>query len=527
MKSASQVKCLQELLVQAADLFPDKVAIIQGNRRYSYRELKIASIALARWLVSQNFSRQGRAAILSDDPFEYISSYFAILMAGGIAVGLNTQTNDRTLHEILNDCSAEVVFCQPKFRTYLDRVLPHISTSVRIVTSPIGAIPAIPGKEWSDRTAILEENVHSDSNLPEVSSADLAQIIYTSGTIGNPKGVMLTHSNLLANTSSIVSYLKLTANDSVMAVLPFFYSYGNSILLTHIAVGGTLVVNQNFLYPNVILDEMARERVTGFSGVTSTFAILLHRSALKNYYFPSLRYLTQAGAAMAPALVGRLGAAFPGVDIYIMYGQTEASARLSYLLPQDLSRKAGSIGKAIPGVTLQLLNKAGKPVSPGETGEIVAKGDNIMAGYWGKPAETAKVLRPEGLRTGDLARMDEEGYFYIVSRKTEMIKSGSHRIAPIEIEEVLLEHKAVCEVAVVGVADEILGETIKACVVLKDNDQVGEKDLIRHCRSSLAAFKVPHKIVFMEELPKTATGKIKKNALQGMETLPVKAEQCN
>jgi len=325
---------------------------------------------------------------------------------------------------------------------------------------------------------------------------------------------MLSHTNLVTNTESIITYLRLTDKDRVMAVLPFFYSYGNSIMLTHFAVGGSMVVNQNFLYPNVILEEMVAQEVTGLSGVPSTFAILLNRSAIQNYSFPKLRYITQAGAAMSATLACRLLQVFPGVEIFIMYGQTEASPRLSYLPPEDLSRKPGSIGVAIPGVRLLLLDGYGHSVAKGEIGEIVAQGDNIMAGYWKRPEETAKVLRPEGLWTGDLARMDDEGYLFMISRKSDMIKSGSHRIAPKEIEEVILEHEAVYEAAVVGIDDEILGESIKACIVLKEGMDVASKDILRHCRKNLQAFKVPHQIVFYNQLPKTATGKISKGELR-------------
>jgi acyl-CoA synthetase (AMP-forming)/AMP-acid ligase II len=273
-------------------------------------------------------------------------------------------------------------------------------------------------------------------------------------------------------------------------------------------------VNQSFLYPNVVLDEMVAHKVTGFSGIPSTFAIMLNRSAIREYSFPALRYITQAGAAMAPQLAKRLKEVFPKVEIFIMYGQTEASPRLSCLLPEDLERKYGSIGKAIPGVTLELLSQDGQLVSPGEVGEIVANGENIMAGYWQRLEETAEALRPEGLWTGDLAKMDEEGYLFMVSRKSDMIKSGSHRIAPKEIEEIILEHESVHEAVVVGQEDEILGEAIKACIVLRPDAKCTGKDLTRHCRKNLPAFKVPHHIVFLDELPKTATGKIKKAELQ-------------
>lgn len=217
---------------------------------------------------------------------------------------------------------------------------------------------------------------------------------------------------------------------------------------------------------------------------------------------------------MSPALARKLQAIFSGVDIFIMYGQTEASARLAYLEPEELVQREGSIGKAIPGVTLTLRDKDGSKVPVGETGEIVARGDNIMAGYWGQPDESGQVLGPKGLWTGDLARRDEDGFLYIVSRKSDIIKSGSHRIGPKEIEDTLAEHPAVHEVAVVGIADEILDERIRACIVLNDTLECTEKELLKHCRRELPAYKVPQEIRFFEEFPKTATGKIKKSELR-------------
>jgi long-chain acyl-CoA synthetase len=197
-----------------------------------------------------------------------------------------------------------------------------------------------------------------------------------------------------------------------------------------------------------------------------------------------------------------------------MYGQTEASARLSYLAPQDLFRKAGSIGKAIPEVTLQVLDKHGVPVKVGETGEIVARGGNIMSGYWNDPTKTKQVLKKEGLWTGDLARIDKDGFLYIISRKNEMIKSGAHRIGPKEIEEVILEHEAVHEVAVLGIEDIILGEKIKAVIVLNVDAVCTKKNILAHCHKNLAAYKVPHQISFYDQLPKTASGKVRKHELK-------------
>ena len=508
---------LQEYLYSSAEKFPEKECLIHGKNKLTYRELLNAAQSIATWIGSLELENNFRAAILSDDPFEYIASYFGILMAGGVVVGLNTQTSVKSLQYHLADCGASVLFLNSKYKRYFKQIDAEQCSLKGVAITTLATEKPEESVHWADLTVLLR-GIECDGLpvMPFRMSCDLAQIIYTSGTTGKPKGVMLRHANLVANTESIIQYLSLSENDRVMAVLPFFYSYGNSVLLTHIAVGGTLIVNQSLMYPNVILEQMVQYNVTGFSGVPSTFALLLHRSSLARFRFPSLRYLTQAGAAMSPALVDRLEEHFPGVEIYIMYGQTEASARLAYLEPSEIHNRPGSIGKAIPGVHLFLLDQKGHPVPLGETGEIVARGENIMAGYWQKDAESLKVLRREGLWTGDLARQDQDGFFYIISRKSDIIKSGGHRIGPKEIEDTLAEHSAIHEVAVIGITDEILDERIRACIVLKEGHDCVEKELIQYCRRELPAYKVPHEVRFFSELPKTSTGKIKKTALKSL-----------
>ena len=287
---------IQDFLFKSTERFPDKEAIIHAGRRYHYAEILTASLAIANWLRSKDLQPGFRAAILTDDPFEYITSYFAVLIGGGITVGMNTQTSLRTLNSILNDCASSIIFANSKFSKFIEKVSADIPSLTMVVVSDSNKnLPIHTSCEWSYRTKIIESTVCDNFNPLTIEPSAIAQIIYTSGTTGEPKGVMLQHSNLVANTTSIVEYLHLTENDRVMAVLPFFYSYGNSVLLTHFAVGGSLVVNQSFLYPNVIIDEMIKEKVTGFSGVQSTYAILLNRSTIRHYQFPTLRYITQEG----------------------------------------------------------------------------------------------------------------------------------------------------------------------------------------------------------------------------------------
>ena len=493
---------LHEYLKSSALLHPEKPAVIQGKRRVSYEDLLRRSEVFAGALRNAGLDRGERVAIVLENSPEYVIACFGALMAGGVAVPLGQQITGKRLATILNDCR------------------PAILIAPRLRVESFAGIP-----EVRDLRAVIPMERMGEGNGPAgnpacagLSGNDLALLLYTSGTTGEPKGVMLTHRNLTANAESIVEYLRLSDSDKVMVVLPFHYSYGNSLLTTHLMVGGTLVLENRFVFPNLVLDKIREEQVTGFAGVPSTFAILLNRSNLRNSAFPSLRYVTQAGGAMSPGLARDLREALPGTDVYIMYGQTEATARLTYLDPLELIRKAGSIGKAIPGVRITLRRKDGAIASPGEVGEIVAQGENVMAGYWNNPDATRAVLKDGRLHTGDLARADEEGFLYIVGRRSEMIKTGGHRVSPKEIEEVLSGMPGVHEAAVVGVPDEMLGQAIRAFVVREPGRAVSMKDVLKHCSENLEPFLVPHDVVFQDELPKSPTGKIDRAELKSRES---------
>jgi len=284
-------------------------------------------------------------------------------------------------------------------------------------------------------------------------------------------------------------------------------------------VGGSLVLENSLAYPHKILERMAKEKVTGFSGVPSTYSLLLNRTRLSDYDLSALRYMTQAGGAMAPAQIKRLKEELGHVDFYVMYGQTEATARLTYLPAEKLFDKLGSVGIPIPGVEILICDEHGSPVLDGVAGEIHARGNNVMLGYWNDPEASRHVLRNGWLKTGDIARRDQDGYFYIEGRRSDMIKSGAHRINPKEIEEVIAELDAVAEVAVVGVSDEILGQTIKAVIVPRVGAELSAMAVQAYCHKNLAAYKIPKHIEFVTELPKTASGKVKRYLLSDQNAL--------
>ena len=506
---------VHQLLENSAEKYPERDAVYARGQWINYRDLNDKASRLAAALLKNGVQPGDRIAILWENSIEYVIAYYAILKAGGITVALNTEIVTADLSYLLDDSGAIAILLQNKFLKQLKEIDPSPAHLKLVICD------GEPGEDNPGvTTGILEQCIEQEDPLvvdPGIIDLDTASIIYTSGSTGKPKGVVLSHLNILSNTRSIVAYLRLTENDRVMVVLPFFYVYGKSLLNTHVAVGGSLVIDNRFVFPNAVLDTMKKTACTGFAGVPSTFSILIHKSLARKQVFPSLRYLTQAGGPMTPALQKEVVEAFYPAELFIMYGATEASARLSYLDPRQLTRKWGSIGKAIPNVELYIADPEGHKLGVGEVGEIVARGANLTSGYWKDPQESAKVLKNGLYFTGDLGKMDDEGYIYVVGRSKDMIKSGANRISAKEIEEKISEHESVLEVAVVGVEDPTLGEAIKACVVKKQGHvDFSAEALVSFCKTVLPPFKVPKYIEFLDALPKSAAGKIQKLELKKM-----------
>jgi acyl-CoA synthetase (AMP-forming)/AMP-acid ligase II len=501
-------RSLVTLFRDASTRFAERTAIIDGGRSIRYETLSKWAAAAASFLRKEGLRPGDRVAILVPNSAEYAAIYYGILAAGGAVVALNTAAKARDLSNWVAHSECRWLFAQAN-HPELGELLANVAGPIRVVE--VGDTAGELGTALDDIFAAgggFERHPTGDE------AETLAAIIYTSGTTGRPKGVMLSHANLYSNTRSIIRYLGIDCEDRVLNVLPFYYSYGNSVLHTHLAVGGTVLLENSLLFPHRVLERLVVERATGFSGVPATFALLLNRTRLESYDLSSVRYLTQAGGPMAPASIERLRAAIPHADFYVMYGQTEAAARLSYLPPERLTEKMGSIGIAIPDVELDIRDEQQNSVPPRVTGEICARGPNVMMGYWRDPEMTATVLRGGWLRTGDLAYRDPDGYYYIVGRSSEMIKSGAHRVSPKEIEEVILELPGVEEVAAIGVPDELLGETIKVVVVPASADAPSKRAIQAHCRANLATYKIPKSVEFAKEIPKTASGKIRRFLLQ-------------
>jgi long-chain acyl-CoA synthetase len=495
---------LAHVLRSVAARRPDAEALVQVDRRVRYGELWQTVAAVAGFLQQRKLAPGQRVALLLDNGPEYVAAYYGVLAVGGAVVGLNAAAKARDLVTWLRHSEADWLFAATDHPA-LAEVRAQMPANCKLVLAGGG----------DDAAACWEDVLAAEPLLslaaPETEA--LAQIIYTSGTTGQPKGVMLSHGNLLSNVQAVVGYLNLHESDRVLHVLPFYYSYGNSVLHTHLAAGAALVVQTNLIYPHRVLETMVEERVTGFCGVPATFSLLLSRTRLENYDLAALRYVTQAGGAMAPSLIQRWRSLLPHADFFVMYGQTEATARLAYLPPERLTQKLGSAGLPLPGTEIRVLDEAGQALPAGSLGEICARGPHVMLGYWNDPAATARVLHDGWLHTGDLGFLDEEGFIYIEGRSSEMIKTGAHRVSPREIEEVVLELDGVVEAAAVGMADEIMGQLIKLIVVPEPGREIDPRSILAHCRQQLPPYKIPKFIEVQPELPKTASGKIKRYQL--------------
>jgi acyl-CoA synthetase (AMP-forming)/AMP-acid ligase II len=413
----------------------------------------------------------------------------------GIYVPLNPNALPAETGFILNCCDPRILFRTQDSPELLTGDLAQYAQRVTETT--------IEAKNIREAMPKLERSTKNDQ---------IAMILFTSGTTGQPKGVALSFNNLLSNTASIADYLQITKSDVCLSVMPFHFSYGNSVLLSHLWAGAHIHVLRNAAFPSEIVQRLLDREISSLPGVPTMFRSLMGRVDLKDYEFPSLRYISIAGGALSEDELDELQLSFPNSNIFVMYGQTEATSRISYLAPEMREKKRGSVGLPLPGVEVLVRDEGDRQLAQGQIGEVCVRGPNVMAGYW---EPDGLVNPPNGwLKTGDLGYQDDEGYLFLKGRRNEMIKTGGYRVFAKEIEDVLNLHDAVLESAVVKMKDKLLGEVPVGFVVCNEKDTATIRNLMRHCKERLEAPKVPKKIVIVGELPKTTSGKIKKAALQ-------------
>ncbi len=517
---------IHHFLEKSARKFPDKTAVITDTERATYKQINSRANQLAKLLIHHNIQSQDIVVLMMDNCIEYIIAYYASLKTGAVVVPFSNDLKPESINHLLQELEPKALISSKKFERKLKACDLSSSSLLAMIIHDIKQdwqhldFPVIPWSKLEKHLNTAEMDSTIENNIVQnidktIDTNQLASIIYTSGSSGTPKGVMLSHANITANTNSICKYLNLTSNDIQMVVLPFFYVMGKSLLNTLFAVGGTIVINNKFAFPASVINQMVQEKVTMFSGVPSTYAFLLNRSPLESFKnkLTHLRCCTQAGGHMASSIKKKLVKVLPvHTQICIMYGATEASARLTWLEPALLEKKIDSIGKPIPGVNIKILDKNHNRVPQGETGELVASGKNIMSGYWKDPETTANVLDKNGYHTGDQGYKDEDGFYFIKGRKDSLLKVGGHRINPQEIEDTLMETDLVVESAVIGVKDDLLGNKLIAFASVKDK-QTTPKTILAKCSQLLPKYKMPAQVQIVKNLPKNANGKINKAAL--------------
>jgi len=480
-------------LLEGTQRRPDASAFAQQGNHVLHREWRARVQAVAALLRARGVTPKTRVASLSPNTPDAAAFIVGAILAGATVVLLPASDPAPRLGRMISRAEPVAIFAEGRAQTTAKELAPDAFVFGK---AELDALPA-PEAEPAYGAA------------PD----DPALILFTSGSTGEPRGVVLSHENIIANTTSILASLPIRETDRMMAVLPFYYSFGASVLFTHLRAGACVVINNQFMFADRVLEEMQREACTSFAGVPSTYQLLLRRSSLPRMTFPHLRYVQQAGGRLPPNFVRELAERLPGTEIWLMYGQTEATARLSCLDPKHLGDKAHTIGRPIAGVTLEIVRPDGMAAAPGEVGELVAHGKNVALGYLDEPEATADTFRNGALYTGDLGKVDDDGFIVLVDRAKDFLKCAGYRVAMKEIEDVLAAFDGVVEAAIVGIPDELQGEAVQAFIV-HTRGEAARKDLEAYCKRALLPHLQPRETVFVDALPKTAAGKLARATLR-------------
>ena len=464
----------------------DAPAVYYGRQMVSHGELRAAACAWDRRLRARGPAPGDRIGLFAENGPFFIAAYLGTIRAGLCSVPFPVDCGETTFARIVTSTGMNRLLVSARFHPHVRFWAQRLGVELVVETS---ALPA------------AEDGFAPPADVdPE---GDLAAVMFTSGSTGDVKGVMVTHHNILVNTEDILGYVGITADDRTMTVLPFYYCFGTSLLHTHLMAGGSLVLNNRFLFPEKVLDEMAERCCTGLAGVPATYQILLRKTRFAQRPFPALRWLQQAGGRLPSPLVGEIRQAFPAVKFFVMYGQTEATARLSYLPPGPPRRQARldrprAAAHAARGPPPRRLARPTRAPTRSARSWPPARTSPWATGA--TPEETARFFRDGKLYTGDMARVDADGFIFLVERARDFIKPMGHRVGPKEVEEVLAEMPEIVEAAVVGVPDELWGEAIRAFVVTVRPGQLTADDVQRHCLKRLPNYKVPQHVEFLPQV---------------------------
>jgi len=508
---------LTMMFEKSAERFSDKTALFFSDKKISYKELYQATCRLGQGLKNLGIKKKDKVALFLHNAPEFIVSYFAIVNIEAICVPINNMLKEEELGFILKDSGAKFIISSA---AYLD-----IINSAKVKSPDLKYTVIIDGlaPNTFNFYEIIERSIIKKEDIL-IKPDEVASILYTSGTTGNPKGAMLTHKNFLSNIKSCISSIDVSEKDNFICVLPMFHSFAFTVcILLPLAVGASITIIEHVRPFRRVIRNVIKKKITVFVGIPSIFNVLAHMEIPHVFTSRVLKLIDPiklciSGASALPTEVLKAFENKFRVPLVEGYGLTEASPVVSFN-PVAGVRKPGSVGLPIEGVEVKIVDDKDNRLPCNEIGELLVKGDNIMKGYFNSDAETKEIIKDSWLYTGDIAKLDEDVYIYIVDRKKDMINVRGLNVYPVEIEKVLLMHPKIKEAAVVGIADKFKGEVPKAFIVLKENETLSESEVIKYLRKNLALFKIPKFVEFKQALPKTSTGKILKRQLRGINKL--------
>jgi long-chain acyl-CoA synthetase len=497
---------LSAMLARSAEDGPQRPAVTLGDRTLTYAELNQAASALATALLEQGVAPGDRVGLWMPNVTEFVVAYFAVIRAGGVVVPVSTLLGLEEVAYILSNAEAVALVAASLFDETVAKLPVRVPSLRKVIvwgdTEVADALALSELMSGPARPESLQPSAHDD----------LAVLIYTSGTTGRPKGAMLSHRNLLTNAAACAQAIDVGPEDRFLTVLPLFHSFGATVcMILPLLIGAHIVLLPRFS-PNEVMQAFGAYGITVFAGVPSMYAVLLNMREDAAFDLSSLRLCVTGGAPCPPSAIRQFGERY-GAALIEGYGPTEASPVVSVNPPHGV-QKVGSVGLPIPGVELSIADDDGNKLPTGEIGEVCVRGPNVMLGYWRAPEATAETVVDDWLLTGDMGRLDEDGYLYIVDRKKDMVIVSGMNVYPREVEDVIYQLPKVADCAVVGAPSERRGEDVRAYIVCKEGQTLTEDEVIQHCSQHLAPYKVPRSVVFADDLPRSGTGKVLKRALR-------------